>query len=64
MKCWGKEMVIKMAKRSHTDKVHTLGQLQALYKTVISLQKEIKKLEAVRREDDNQESKSQLKGNN
>ena len=38
-------MVIKMAKRSHTDKVHTLGQLQALYKTVISLQKEIKKLD-------------------
>jgi len=40
-----------MAKRDPGDKMFTLGQLKSLYKTVITLQKEIKKLEAVKEKD-------------
>jgi len=56
-------MVIKMSKRSYIDKAYTLGQLAASSKTVVSLQKEIKKLEAVRQKDNEEESKP-LRGNN
>jgi len=44
-------MVIKMAKRDHGDKMYTLGQLKVLYKTVVTLQKEITKLEVVKEKD-------------
>ena len=62
MKCWGKGTAT-MAKRDHSDKMFTLGQLKGLYKTVIALQKDIKKLEAVRKKD-NEKPEPQLKGNN
>ena len=52
-----------MAKRDHGDKMFTLGHLKGLYKTVIALQKDIKKLEAVRKKD-NEKPEPQLKGNN
>jgi len=51
MKYWGKGMVVIMPKLDHGDKMFIMGQLKALYKTMLVLQKEIKKLETRRAKD-------------
>ena len=40
-----------MGKRDHGDQMFILGQLKSLYKTIIALQKQVKKLEAMRAKD-------------
>jgi len=40
-----------MAKRDHGENMFIMGQLKVLYKTIIALQKEIKKLEDMRAKD-------------
>ena len=44
--------------RTHGDKTHTMGELNALYQTVIDLQRRIKILEAIRQIDKKKESKN------
>jgi len=44
-------MVVIMPKLDHGDKMFIMGQLKALYKTMLVLQKEIKKLETRRAKD-------------
>ena len=44
--------------RSHGEQMATRGEVHALYKTVIMIQKEIKKLEIIIKKDDKKESKN------
>ena len=44
--------------RTHGDQMATMGELHGLYKTVIDLQKRIKILEAIKRNDEKKESKN------
>ena len=44
--------------RSHGEQMATRGEMHALYKTIIMIQKEIKKLEIIIKKDDKKESKN------
>ena len=44
--------------RTHGDQMATMGELNALYTTVIDLQKRIKILEAIRQIDEKKENKN------
>ena len=44
-------------KRTHGDRMATYGELNALYTTIIDLQKRIKILEAIRQKDEKQEER-------
>ena len=44
--------------RSHGEKMATRGEIHALYKTIIMLQKEVAKLEVIIKKDEERESKN------
>ena len=44
--------------RTHGDRMVTYGELNALYTTIIDLQKRIKILEAIKQKDDQQEERA------
>jgi uncharacterized protein YqgQ len=45
-------------KRSHGEQMATRGEMHALYKTIIMLQKEVAKLEVIIKKDEERESKN------
>ena len=52
------EVNMNKNERTHGDHMATMGELHALYKTVIDLQKRIKILEAIKLNDEKKENKN------